>query len=315
MNAMTPRSCPLCGNNQADVVVVLEAAEFCSANWTYRQDFREIVSLPERAEFPIVRCNACRFVFAALLPGESFLRKVYEEVIRHEDCVAGSENEESYATRLRNVATLIELAPRTSATTRALDFGSGAGVTLRILAACGVEAAGFDPSAKRVQYGAGRGVSVVASLPEVQASAPYAMVVADNVLEHVPEPRETVAFIRTCVETGAIVFVSVPAYEEPFLAAQLERHRKRETLDITLNPWEHLNYFSLRHLDRLMNESGFERLRAIDLPSPPPIGLRPERSRIARWKNGASSALRLARFAVTGDIGATAERAFYRCVR
>ena len=295
-----------------DLVIVLEAAEFCATNWTYRPDFRELLGLPPRSNFPIVRCVQCGFVFAHLRPDDNFLRRVYEEVIRADDCVTGSENRDSYTTRLRYVATLLQLAPETP---RALDFGSGAGVTLRILAACGVEAIGYDPSATRSGYTRSKNAEIAGTLDDVRARAPFSIVVLDNVLEHLPDPRAAMTFMRGVTTDDAVAYVSVPPYEQEFLQQQVERHRKGEPVDMTLNPWEHLNYFSLRHLDSLMNDAGFRRLRAGELAEPPAIGLRAERAPVARWKNAVATLPRIAKYAMNGAAVDSAGRAFYQRVR
>jgi len=288
----------MCGASDAESVLELEAAEFCKTNWTYSSDFRSLLGLPERAMFPIRRCRRCAMVFAGLLPDDAFLTTLYDRVIREADCIDGSENRASYARRLRYVAELIDLAPEGPA----LDFGSGIGVTLRILRACNIAAVGVDPSAMRREHSG----NVVATLDDAAARGPFAMLILDNVLEHLPDPVGVVRRLSDVCVTNAVAYVSVPSYEREFLQKQIDAHRRGADVDMTLNPWEHLNYFTLEHLDRLMEGGGFRRLAA------PAIGLRAEKSAIARMKNSAASALRLARYALTGSgIGGT-EHAFYR---
>lgn len=291
----------MCGATDADPVLELEAAEFCRTNWTYSPDFRTLLGLEDRALFPVVRCRRCGFLFARLLPSDEFLHTLYDVVIREGDCIDGSENRSSYARRLRYVAELLDLAPAGMA----LDFGSGLGVTLRILCACNVEAVGVDPSALRREHNR----DTVSSLDDAESRGPFAMVVLDNVLEHLPEPVAIVEKLATMCVPKAVAYVSVPSYEEPFVARQIEAHRRDEAIDMTLNPWEHLNYFSLAHLDRLMERGGFQRLTASTAPA---IGLRPETEAVPRIKNSAASALRLARYAMTGKALASTEHAFYR---
>lgn len=301
---MQPRACPLCDADEAETLAELEAAEFCRTNWTYDPRFRELLALPEPATFPLRRCTFCGFVYAGLLPDAAFLTKLYDEVIRGAECIEGSEHRASYARRLRYAAELIELAPAGPA----LDYGSGLGVTVRILRACGVEAVGYEPSATRRDYSGDEPAT-----PEALAQrGPFAMFVLDNVLEHLPEPVETVERLAAMALPRAVAYVSVPPYEPAFLQRQLEAHRAGTPLDMTLNPWEHLNYFSLVHLDSLMEHGGFRRIPASERASTPNVGLRAERSPGARARNAAASALRLARYAAKGDVLATAEHAFYR---
>ena len=300
---MQPRSCPLCASIDAGTILELEAGEFCRTNWTYSPDFRAILGLQDRAIYPIQRCRACAFVYAGLLPDGAFLTALYDRVIREDECVDGSENRAGYARRLRYVADLLELAPAGPV----LDYGSGLGVTLRVLRACKVDATGLEPSAPRRDYSG----DVVATLEEAAPRGPFAAIVLDNVLEHLPEPVAAIESIGAVCAPGAVAYVSVPAYEHEFLDRQIDAHRGGRDVDMTLNPWEHLNYFTLAHLDALMRRGGFQRVAAQQRTTPA-IGLRATPNTLARWKNSAASALRLARYAISGDVLATAEHAYYR---
>lgn len=302
---MRARACPLCGEDDAETLFEPEADAFCRTNWSYRPDFRALLGLPGQATFPIVRCRKCNFVFARLLPDDAFLAKLYDEVIREDDCVRGSENRESYARRLRYVAELIELAP--DETLRALDYGSGLGVTSRILRACGIETIAFDPSSLRRGYS-----GEFADLEQVQQREPYGMVVFDNVLEHLPDPVRVVMDVGAMTVPHGVAYVSVPSYEREMLDRQIDAHRRGEPLDMTLNPWEHLNYFELQSLDALMGIGGFERIESASRVAAPNVGLRAEESRVARLKNAVASLPRIGRYAVTGDVLASTEHAFYR---
>jgi hypothetical protein len=304
------RACPLCGADEGDVLLAPEAAEFCSTNWTYRADFRTLLGLPEEVRFPIRRCRACSLAYAAVVPSDAFLTTLYEEVIVHASCIEGSENRLSQAGRLRCVADLLELAPEGRA--RALDYGSGAGVTLRLFAACGVDAVGFEPSRIRVSYCIEAGSQVENDVDALRSHAPFSMVVLDNVLEHIAEPVQTMKLLHAITTPEAVAYVSVPSYETDTMRKQIERHGRGQALDMTLNPWEHLSYFSRGTLDRLMAVGGFRPIPAMEYRRPPDIGLRAQTSRLARIKNVTASAVRALRYAITGEAVVNVTSRYYR---
>lgn len=308
-SAFRPRSCPLCGASDGATLLELEAEEFCRSNWTYDPQWREILELHDSARFPLRRCASCGLVYATLLPDDEFLHTLYDRVIVKELCVEGSEHRGGYAARLRYVADLLQLA--SADTPKALDYGSGAGVTLRMFEACNIDAVGFDPSAMRAEYSGTRS-RVVTDRDDLKAAGPFSMVVLDNVLEHIADPVEAIEFVREITTRDAVAYVSVPSFEQETLNREIARHARGETLVMTLNPWEHLNYFSLRTLDALMARGGFHPIAPHQLQRAPDIGLRPERATVARAKNSAASMLRLVRWAARGEDVTSVERRFYR---
>lgn len=290
----------------------LKARQFCSANWSYSQDYPELLGISEEEAFPVDQCKSCRFIYARFLPTPEFLATVYDRVIHYEKCIQGSENSKSYARRLAYIATLIGLAPA-SKTLRALDYGCGLGVSLRILQAASIETVGFDNSLLRSQTIKDWGI-IVENEKQIQNNGPFEIIVCDNVLEHLADPAGTLNFLASVCRPEAVIYVSVPSYESRMVKKQLTALRKQQDLDMTLNPWEHLNYFTLEHLDRMMNRAGFIPIEATQLPSAPNIGLRPELHTMARLKNSLASARRLIRYALKGRIERTVEHTFYRFI-
>lgn len=304
------RCCPFCGESRPQILFDLAAAQFCSANWSYSKDYAELLGISAEAAFPVDRCESCGFIYARFLPDPEFLTTVYDRVIVYEKCLEGSENRSSHARRLAYVATLIGLAPAAEPQ-RALDYGCGLGVSLRILQAASVEAVGYDPSPVRNERVGSFGV-LVEDEQQIEDHGPFEMIVCDNVLEHLAEPAKTLDLLASVCSPEAVIYVSVPSYEARMVEKQLAALNARRAPDMTLNPWEHLNYFTLRHLDRMMQRAGFAPIEASQLPGAVDIGLRPEPRTMARLKNCLGSAARLTRYGVQGRTDRRVEHAFYR---
>lgn len=294
----SPRACPFCGASRHETLFAVTPRQFAAPNPTYRADYCAILGVAQDDPFPIARCMDCGFVFAALLPPPDFLDALYERVIDADAALAASRDKADLARRLAYLRVLT--AAKKDAGARALDFGAGYGPTARLLAASGFATVAHDGSASRRAILAGaEGVSVVTDAAALVACGPFDVLVADNVLEHVAEPDAAAALLAAASDTGAMLFVSVPSYE-PHEIAAAARLAGRGECDLSLNPWEHLNYFSLAALDRLLARRGFRPLAAAALAGPVDIGLRPETRKLARWKNGLASVRRLARYAVCG---------------
>jgi len=303
------RSCPACDSPTKEMLFELAPEQFCSANWTYRENYRELLSLSDDARFPVDRCRACGFVYARLLPSEEFLSVVYDRVIAPDLCADGSENKQSYARRMQYVAMLLLLAPERNPL-RALDFGCGLGVTLRFLQMAGVDAVGYEPSRDRANRVGEAGFNVASECDEI--IGPFDLIVCDNVLEHVPKPLDTLRFFASLSRPGTVLYVSVPNYEPSFVEQQRDAWRSSRRLDMSLNPWEHLNYFSLTHLDQMLSRSGFDAIVPPDLPGHVDIDLRPERRFAPRIANGIASTVRLLRYVWRHQSHRTVNQVFYR---
>jgi SAM-dependent methyltransferase len=312
-NEFTVRPCPSCSSSERLPLFDLEAESFCAANWTYSKDYRALLQVPNPSRFPIDRCGICGFVYARLLPSASFLSHVYEDVIRFEECRKGSENRESYARRMSYVGILLQLAPKEEFL-KALDFGCGLGVSSRLLELAGVEVVGFDPSPVRQESLKRTGTTVVTSERELRSKGAFDILICDNVLEHVAEPFETMEMLASLSRPGTALFMSVPSYEGSFIHSQQKALETGSSLDMTLNPWEHLNYFDLNHLDSMSRRAGFEPIEGNESPDNVDIGLRPEAQRLRRVKNAIASAIRMLRYAISGRSARRADHTFYRFI-
>jgi SAM-dependent methyltransferase len=306
------RSCPCCACNERTRLLDLPASLFCACNWTYRSDYAAILDISPDARFAIAKCSGCGFIYAEAEPSAAFLAKVYDEVVMHDANKDGSENLASYASRMRYVADLLDLAP-SSGSRSAVDYGCGLGTTLRLLQAARVRSVGFDLSGVRVGYASSSSTAkVVGERDALLAHAPFDMIVCDNVLEHLPRPAEAIEFLASVASPGAVLYVSVPDCNDRFLDAQIRACREGAKLDMSLNPWEHLNYFDLPHLDHILGRLGFMPIPESRFSGVVNIGLRRDPGPMRRWKNACATGLRLARYAAMGLAIRSPNRVFYR---
>jgi SAM-dependent methyltransferase len=136
---------------------------------------------------------------------------------------------------------------------RVLDVGCGDGKLVVALRAAGVHAVGLEGSigpARRAAAETG-GRAVVgnpAALPF--ATSTFDAVVVWHVLEHLPEPRRTLAEVARCLRPGGILVVAVP--DAAGVAARLGREAW-----LGLDVERHLYHFTARTLADLLAGAGF----------------------------------------------------------
>lgn len=302
----------MCRQSSRTIVLDIAARRFCESNRTYRADYADILTVSPEMQFPIARCTGCGFVYAIAEPEADFLWKVYDDVIDHDANLRANDTGGSFANRMRYVAELLELAPPSQRHV-ALDYGCGLGHTSRVLQAAGVETIGFEPSLVRLGHAARLSKGpMVSERDGLRAAAPFDIIVCDNVLEHLADPSDTVRFLGSVAAAGAVLYVSVPDFCTRVIQAQCRAHEAGAPLDMSVNPWEHLNYFDLSHLDQLLDSGGFKPISEDTLTGAVNIGLRRHADVYRRLKNSCASGLRLVRYAATGSALRTPNRAFYR---
>ncbi len=176
----------------------------------------------------------------------------------------------------RRVLALIPPAP-----VRVLDVGTAEGYLGAALAAMGHTVVGIEADADAARVAAPAYAAMyhadVACNP-VLAEAPFDIVVAADVLEHLAEPAAALSWLAGLLAPGGLAVVSVPnvafvSVRLGLLAGRFE-YRPRGILDST-----HLHFFTRRSLLRHLRAAGLRPRRLLGIPPPLPLVL----AATARW--------------------------------
>ena len=140
---------------------------------------------------------------------------------------------------------------------RYLDVGCGAGELLKRMSVTGWKCTGIDisPTAVAAALQAVPSASIeVATLTTFEPESPFALISMQHVLEHLPDPAESVTRCRALLEPGGLLVVGVPNIESFEARVFGERW-------IGLDIPRHLSHFSPSTLSALVERSGFDVLR------------------------------------------------------
>lgn len=192
-----------------------------------------------------------------------------------------SETPNGIRKRFEHVVDLLtRLAPK-----RVLDFGCGTGTNLTIPLAerfPNITFVGVDSDVQTVEYASKVNTApnlTFALIEGADEMAPYDLVIASEVVEHVEEPVEFLLFLRERLRPGGNLLLTMPNGFGPFemtafaesliyivgigpLAERLVKRGKskisRPTIADTLAISPHVNFFSMRRMRKLIADSGFK---------------------------------------------------------
>lgn len=140
-----------------------------------------------------------------------------------------------------------------------LEVGCGPGFALEVFRDAGLEARGVDLSSRAVELARERGLAVdhlESGAGDLGQQGEHDLVVALEVLEHVPEPLELITSLRGCLKPGGLLVISLP--NEWHLVSRLRILLGRPSLGGHDDP--HLRHFSVSDQDRLFEAAGLESL-------------------------------------------------------
>jgi SAM-dependent methyltransferase len=207
------------------------------------------------ARFPnlgYARCPACDLVFAPASSQER-LRALYRDDYFEDYGMEGGYDDDD-AQRRREAQVRVRWMRRAAAPAgRLLEVGSASGWFLAEARAVGYDVVGIEPAPKMAEVARERaGAQVVAAMLEDASLEPasFDLVTAFHVLEHLAEPRASLATVRTVLRPGGRLLLELPN------VASLRAGREGEDW-YGMEPAHHVAHYSPRALDALLRAEGF----------------------------------------------------------
>ena len=245
MTSMTERlvACPICAGGVFKTLPT-------PGHWAGTQVFGRY-----RAQFQVVRCRRCGFVFTNPRPAGPLLDEYYAGVTY--EFSTAFWREKSAKNVLDHLATFCRPAE-----SRLLDFGCGAGYFLETARQRGWKApAGFEVGQLAIQTCQQKGLEVTGSVAWLKGQGGFEVITLNHVLEHVADTGGLFVLLRDLLRPGGHIYVEVPNVASlrarlslPFCSRWLgfdERYRAFPS---------HLCYFTKSTLTRCLELHGFKPL-------------------------------------------------------
>jgi SAM-dependent methyltransferase len=213
----------------------------------------------------VVRCLDCGLIFANPMPLPRDPSTLYsgtaDEYFLHHDLES----------KRQNASEIIQGLEKRTCGRRLLDVGCGQGVLLDVARRKGWEPEGLDVSVQFARFAHDNfGVPVhIGDIGTVRlAREHYDVVILGAILEHLPDPRRSLAKVYRLLKPGGLVWIDVPNEHGLYykLGNLWNRFRGKDSV-VNLSPTftpGHLFGFSKKSLSTLLTCLGFK-LRSIEL--------------------------------------------------
>jgi SAM-dependent methyltransferase len=209
----------------------------------------------EKDETDLWNCLDCGVVWRCPLPSVTELEEIYREAFVTTNVEKGETNQESgdfATTRYARYIARWLVRPGD----RMLDYGAGTGALVESMRAGGTLCDGYEFSTEAREYCRNmRGITLNSSREEIP-SGHYHLVTLIEVIEHLRDPRVSLASLRDCLKPGGVLFVTTP--NRRGWRARLEKDQWQEA-----RKKFHLYLFDQASLVLLLEKAGFVRVRRV----------------------------------------------------
>ncbi|HEX6736826.1 MAG TPA: class I SAM-dependent methyltransferase [Vicinamibacteria bacterium] len=232
----------------------LEAALCPTCRHQDASPFRELQG------YRFLRCRGCGLAYMSPRPRPERLRALYtEEYFASRDPSCGYPSYRADRDSLREKAErLLRVVERHGPRGRLLDIGCALGFTLEVARERGWEAAGVEASPAAAEDAARRLGPAVPIAPDLEQArfpdASFDAVTLWDVIEHLPDPRQSLLEVARLLRPGGVCSVVTP--DVGSLAAKVLGARWEEMQKMP----EHIYFFDRRSLATLLRATGFEPL-------------------------------------------------------
>jgi SAM-dependent methyltransferase len=198
--------------------------------------------------FRVERCAGCGLVFQREVPDAALLEALYDRWLsdggppEHDPLLAAQLAAPARSRDGHELMAAAAVLGRPPSQLRVLDYGMGWGLWAIVASRLGAHSFGYDLAESRREHAARHGVAPVAfdAIPSLGVD----FVNAEQVFEHLAEPREVLRALARSLTPGGILKISVPlARGIDARLARFDWDPRRSATIMPIHPLEHLNAF------------------------------------------------------------------------
>jgi 2-polyprenyl-3-methyl-5-hydroxy-6-metoxy-1,4-benzoquinol methylase len=210
------QNCPLCGAS--------ELSHFITAK----------DHLVSGADFQLDKCSNCGLVVTNPFPDETHIGAYYEseEYTSHSESKAGLIQSLYFLVQGIALRSKFRIVRRHVSGSKILDYGCGTGAFLKYLKDKGWDTMGLETSHTALVKARKKGLEVFQAREDLIPDVKYDAITLWHVLEHLPNPLDTLSYLKSRLTDQGMLIVAVPNlnsydarfYGEHWAAYDVPRH-------------------------------------------------------------------------------------------
>ena len=261
------KECKICNTNKSvDIVCKLDETNidrFKSFSLIKYNSYLDQF-LKNSFEISISHCRNCNFFWYTNMPTNKELTEMYAnsnsinpKLITRESEKKVNRNKLLLKRILRTYFSITKSTDHQTSKIRLLDFGSGTGEFSRLALQNGLNVIAYDPSLNRNTLDENDKIKYYNDVNKLPLDY-FDIIILNQVLEHVPQPIETLKLLNVIGKKNVLIYIAVPNLNNTLEGKNIWKEWPYNNKNIhTMAPFEHLNGFTPFALRKIINKTGF----------------------------------------------------------
>lgn len=259
-------NCPACGSQMSHKLYSCRFSQppirqFLQSFYFGRVEFDYL----KGAEFNLQECNNCGTIYQREIPNDFLMSKLYEEWIDPIETFKSHQIKDDlnlFCAYAEEIILMISHFNSCSSQIKVLDFGMGWGKWCCMAKAFGCDTWGTELSKVKIEYAKKNGIKVIA-WKEISEHK-FDFINAEQVFEHIPNPLNTLRYLKASLKPRGIIKISVPNGRRIKGKLNVNDWMAPKNSKNSLNPvspLEHINCYTRLSVIKMADIAGLQRIR------------------------------------------------------
>lgn len=259
-------NCPVCGSKKSKTLYSYEFSkppinDFLQSFYSGRVEFNYLAN----ARFELQECADCNAIWQKDIPNSFLMKKLYEEWINPKESLnMRQERDDVYhlAGYAQEILCVILHFKIHVSRISVFDFGMGWGKWCQMAKAFGCNVYGTELSEAKIEYAQKNGINVITwdEIPEYK----FDFVNTEQVFEHIPNPLDTLKYLRDSLKPTGLIKISVPngknIKKKLKIGDWMAPKGSKNSLN-SVSPLEHINCYTRTSVIKMAELAGLVRVR------------------------------------------------------